>query len=166
MIVRQYPVKANWHGATRGKLPPVLCLLLLVACRSSEPSPSRDNGDAAYQQTLADQTTRLRDHLLRRLQSRITGIREHDLNFQDLILQDRNRYFAWLKEPQARMRAGKIPKESTISKMVFTHRKWATYFRENAKWIADQVEGVRNEIALAHSRRTGHRPGERRRWSA
>jgi hypothetical protein len=61
------------------------------------------------------------------------------------MLADRNRYFEWIKGPQARIRTGATPREEDITRMIATYESWANLAQENGKWMLGQLDGLKRE---------------------
>jgi hypothetical protein len=83
--------------------------------------------------------------LLDMIRSRLRVIEENNQNFNEFLLADRNRYFEWIKESQVRVRAGSMPREEDMTKMINTYSSWARMAQENTKWMESQLDGLTHE---------------------
>lgn len=83
--------------------------------------------------------------VLEMLRSRLRTVDENNLNFNETMLAERNRYFEWIKGPQERLRSGATPREEDINRMIATYASWANLARENGKWMSGQLDGLNRE---------------------
>lgn len=92
-----------------------------------------------------DSQQRREQLILNMLTSRLRGVEENNLNFNEWLLRDRNRFFEWIKEPQARLRAGRAPRKDDLNNMISTYASWASMAQENGKWMESQMDGLSDE---------------------
>lgn len=85
-------------------------------------------------------------------ESRIRGIQDNNLSFNETMLSERNRFFDWIKGPQARIRDGKQPEEQDVAHMIETYTRWATLSSANRTWLTAQLDGLTREITTARDR--------------